>query len=114
MTCVCSFSIYFLPYSHYGYYLKDGMSVLELGAAEQSYLPEGLQLARLIGVGASKTAMEKNPVLTESMVVDLNDVVEEEGIKSEELTRLSTSVQFDAVIMANTVDFLTHPREVFK
>ena len=25
--------------SHYSYYLRDGMSVLEFGAAENSYLP---------------------------------------------------------------------------
>ena len=89
------------------------MNVLELGAAEESYLPDGLKLARHIGVGASKSAMDKNPALTESMVVDLNDVVEEEGINSEAVKELS-SIQFDAIILANTVDFLTNPREVFK
>ena len=100
-------------YSHYSFYLRDGMSVLELGAAEKSYLPEGLKLNRHVGVGAVKSQMESNPSITESFVVDLNDVVEDEGIKSVELAELGRDT-FDAVIMANTIDFLNNPREVFK
>jgi len=99
--------------SHYSFYLRDGMSVLELGAAENSYLPEGLKLNRHVGVGAVKSQMESNPSITESFVVDLNDVVEDEGIKSVELAELGRDT-FDAVIMANTIDFLNNPREVFK
>ena len=101
------------PYSHYSFYLRDGMSVLELGAAENSYLPEGLKLNRHVGVGAVKSQMEANPSITESFVADLNDVVEDEGIKSAELTDLGRDT-FDAIIMANTIDFLNNPREVFK
>ena len=89
------------------------MSVLELGAAEESYLPEGLKLARHVGVGASQAQMAKNPALTESLIVNLNDVEEEKGVNSEELRRLS-SEPFDVIIMTNTIDFLTDPREVFK
>ena len=89
------------------------MSVLELGAAEESYMPEGLKLSRHVGVGASQVQLAKNPALTESLVVDLNDVEEEKGVNSEELKRLS-SEPFDAIIMTNTIDFLTDPREVFK
>lgn len=100
-------------YSHYSFYLKDGMSVLELGAAEESYLPEGLKLSRHVGVGASKNLMNKNSALTESMVVDLNDVEAEKGVNSDELRRLA-SEPFDVIISANTIDFLTNPREVFK
>jgi hypothetical protein len=89
------------------------MSVLEFGAAEDSYLPDGLNLARLVGVGASKSAMAKNAALSESMVVNLNDVVPEEGVNSDNLKKMA-SVQFDAIIMANTVDYLTSPRELYK
>lgn len=99
--------------SFYEFYLKDGMSVLELGAAEESYLPEGLKLSRHVGVGANKALMEKNPALTESYVVDLNDVEEGKGVSSDELKKLSTD-PFDVIIMANTIDFLTKPREVYK
>lgn len=99
--------------NHYSYYLRDGMSVLELGAAENSYLPENLKLSRHVGVGASQPLMEKNPSLTETLVVDLNNVVEGVDVDSNELRGLGANT-FDAIIMANTIDFLTSPREVFR
>jgi len=98
---------------HYGFYLKDGMEVLEIGAAEESYLPQNLKLASHIGVGGSQALMDKNSALTESFVVNLNDVVPENGIKSDELRALGTN-KFDVILMANTIDFLTNPREVFR
>lgn len=89
------------------------MSVLELGAAEESYLPDGLKLNRHVGIGAVKSQMEQNPSITESFVVDLNDVVEDIGIKSVDFSNLGEDT-FDAIIMANTIDFINNPREVFK
>lgn len=102
-----------LSLSHYSFYLKDGMSVLELGAAEASYLPENLKLSRHVGVGANQKLMDQNPALTESLVVDLNDVIKERDVNSDDLRRLS-SEPFDAIIMANTVDYITSPREVYR
>ncbi|KAL3789036.1 hypothetical protein ACHAWO_004593 [Cyclotella atomus] len=99
--------------NHYSFYLRDGMSVLELGAAEESYLPDGLKLNRHVGIGAVKSQMEQNPSITESFVVDLNDVVEDIGIKSVDFSNLGEDT-FDAIIMANTIDFINNPREVFK
>jgi hypothetical protein len=63
--------------------------------------------------------MEENPSITESLVLDLNRVIEDEGLDSEEFETLfaggeDEDMRFDAVIMANTIDFLNHPREVFK
>ena len=89
------------------------MSILELGAAEESYLPPNLQLRRHVGIGAVKSQMNDNPSITESYVVDLNNVVENIGIQSVEFANLGEDV-FDAVIMANTIDFINNPREVFK
>lgn len=89
------------------------MSVLEFGAAENSYIPEGLKLSRHVGIGANQKLMNRNSALTESLVVNLNDVTEEKGINSEELYNLGPG-SFDVVIMANTIDFLTSPREVFR
>ena len=89
------------------------MSVLELGAAEESYLPPDLKLNKHVGVGAVKSQMEANPSIGASLVVDLNDVVDDEGVDSAEFAALCDG-EFDAVIMANTIDFLNHPREVFK
>jgi hypothetical protein len=89
------------------------MSVLELGAAEESYLPDDLKLNRHVGIGAVKSQMEQNPSITESYVVDLNDVVEDIGIKSVDFSNLGEDT-FDAIIMANTIEFINNPREVFK
>ena len=57
--------------------------------------------------------MEKNTALSESIVADLNDVIEEDGVKSNELRSLGAN-SFDVILMANTIDFLTNPREVFR
>jgi len=89
------------------------MSVLEFGAAENSYLPDGLKLSRHVGVGANKALMDENSALTESLVINLNDVVQEQGIKSDDLKAFGTET-FDVILMANTIDFLTSPREVFR
>ena len=89
------------------------MDVLELGAAEESYLPPDLKLSSHIGVGGSQTLLDKNPALTESFVANLNDVVPENGVNSDELRALGTN-KFDVILMANTIDFLTNPREVFR
>ncbi len=101
------------PRSHYSFYLRDGMTVLELGAAEESYLPPDLKLNKHVGVGAVQSQMDANPSITSSTVVDLNRAVDDKGVDSEEFDELCRE-GFDAVIMANTIDFLDHPREVFK
>jgi len=100
--------------NHYSFYLRDGMSILELGAAENSYLPPDIKLNKHVGVGAVQSQMDANPSLTSSMIVDLNRVKEDEGVDSEEFGELCGEERFDAVIMANTIDFLNSPREVFK
>lgn len=98
---------------HYSYYLKDGMSILEFGAAEESYLP--ITPSRHVGVGANAELMAENPSLTERMVVDLNQVVPGRDIDNDDIRRLAQGDSlFDAIVMANTVDFLSSPREVFR
>jgi SAM-dependent methyltransferase len=98
---------------HYSFYLCDGMSVLELGAGASSYLPKDLKLDRHVGVGASESALKKNTALTESMVVDLNNVIANRDVDSDDLRKLATE-PFDAILLANSVAFLTKPREVFR
>jgi SAM-dependent methyltransferase len=99
--------------SHFDFYLKDGMSVLELGAGRDSYFGKNLKLSRHVGVSASMSAMEGNPSLTERLVVDLNKVVEERDVDSDDLRRLA-SEPFDAVVMTNVIPYLTSPREVYR
>lgn len=98
---------------HFGYYLRDGMSILEFGAGEDSYLPSDLRTSRHVGVSADLATMNKNPRLSERLVVDLNKVIEERDVDSDELRRLAAE-PFDAVIMTDTVGFLSSPREVFR
>lgn len=101
------------------------MSILELGAAEKSYLPPNLKLKRHVGIGAVQEQMDANPSITSSKVIDLNDVIDDVGLRDEKImsdfyTSNGSSGEeeeeegFDAIIMANTIDFLIHPREVFK
>eukprot|EP00526_Cylindrotheca_closterium_P007799 CAMPEP_0113620328 /NCGR_PEP_ID=MMETSP0017_2-20120614/10357_1 /TAXON_ID=2856 /ORGANISM="Cylindrotheca closterium" /LENGTH=651 /DNA_ID=CAMNT_0000529987 /DNA_START=31 /DNA_END=1986 /DNA_ORIENTATION=+ /assembly_acc=CAM_ASM_000147 len=98
---------------HFRFYLKPGMSILEFGAAENSYFPKDLEISRHVGVGLNEKLMNENPSLTEKMMVDLNNVVPERDVDSDELRKLKAE-PFDAVVMTNTVDFLTSPREVFR
>eukprot|EP00549_Striatella_unipunctata_P018840 CAMPEP_0118688402 /NCGR_PEP_ID=MMETSP0800-20121206/8901_1 /TAXON_ID=210618 ORGANISM="Striatella unipunctata, Strain CCMP2910" /NCGR_SAMPLE_ID=MMETSP0800 /ASSEMBLY_ACC=CAM_ASM_000638 /LENGTH=632 /DNA_ID=CAMNT_0006585659 /DNA_START=53 /DNA_END=1952 /DNA_ORIENTATION=+ len=93
---------------HFEYYLREGMSIVEFGAAEKSYLPEGMEMKRHVGL-----SLQKNPALSERYVVDFNKVNEGEGIESDTIQELGVN-QFDAVVMTNTIDFLTSPREVFR
>lgn len=62
-------------------------------------------------MGLSPELMEQNPSLTERMVIDLNKVSPDVGV--EELESLGSD-SFDAILMANTIDFLTDPKEVFR
>jgi SAM-dependent methyltransferase len=89
------------------------MSILEFGAAEESYLPDDIKPSRHVGVGLNTKLMEENPSLTAKMMVDLNKVVPDRDVDSDELRMLATE-PFDAIIMTNTIDFLTHPREVYR
>jgi SAM-dependent methyltransferase len=98
---------------HYAFYLQDGMSILEFGAAEDSYLPKNRQFRRHVGVGASAAMMQQNPSLSERLVVNLNKVVKDRDVDNDDLRRLAQD-PFDVVLMANTVPFLTSPREVFR
>jgi SAM-dependent methyltransferase len=100
---------------HYEFYIQPGSSILEFGAAENSYLPDSIQTSRHVGIGANEKLMNENPRLTEKFVIDLNKVNPGRDIDSDVLKTLaSTTEQFDYIIMANTVDYLNHPREVFR
>ncbi len=108
------------------------MSLLEFGASTNSYLPSNLKLKKHVGIGAVQEQMDRNPSLTSSMVLDLNDVVYDVGLRGEEemFRRYCADGAeeeaeeeeeeeeeeglFDAIIMANTIDFLISPRELFK
>ena len=50
------------------------MSVLELGAAEKSYLPENLKLSRHVGVGLNDKLMGENPSLTSRTIIAIPNI----------------------------------------
>ena len=111
--CIASSLLCLSAGSHLSFYMKPESSILEFGAAEESYLSDEMKPSRHVGVSLSPKLMDQNPSLTEKLVVDLNNVVPERDVDSDELRRLASD-PFDYVIMTNTVDFLTHPREVFR
>ena len=67
-----------------------------------------------VGVGAVQSQMDSNPSITSSYVVDLNNVIEDVGLNNVDFKEDLEKGEYDAVIMANTIDFLINPREVFK
>ncbi|GMI36458.1 hypothetical protein TrCOL_g256 [Triparma columacea] len=99
--------------NHLAFYLKEGDDVLEFGAGEDSYFPKGLKLGSHVGVAYTADKMKLNPSITELITADLNDVEEERGVRSEDVKGLGQG-RFDKIVMTNTVDFLTRPREVFR
>jgi SAM-dependent methyltransferase len=99
--------------AHFEYYLEDGVSVLEFGPGEDSYLPDSIKPSRHVGVGANLKAMDMNPSLSERLVVDLNKVIPERDVDSDDLRRLASD-PYDCILMTNTVEYLTNPREVFR
>ena len=55
--------------------------------------------------------MNSNPSLTEKLTLDLNDCTEDVGVNAFPENMYN---KFDVVLISNTVDFLTEPKEVFK
>jgi hypothetical protein len=87
----------------YGEILKPGMRVLDLMSSWRSHIPESLELETLVGLGLNSEEMGNNPQLTSHVVHDLNLD-----------PRLPFDDQsFDAVICTVSVEYLTHPFNVF-
>jgi SAM-dependent methyltransferase len=76
--------------------------VLDLMASWDSHIPEGLDPARVVGLGLNRNELDANPVLDERTVHDLNRD-----------PRLPFSdASFDLVLNTVSVDYLTRPFEV--
>lgn len=99
--------------AHFNFYISPSDNVLEFGCGSDSYFPPSLNLSRHVGVAFSDKLMKENPSVTEFIMADLNEVEIERGVESEEIKALGQS-SFDKIVMTNTIDFLTHPREVFR
>jgi len=73
--------------------------VLDLMAAEDSHLPEGLDVGELVGLGLDRPAMESNPRLDRRVVHDLNA----------EPRLPFDDASFDAVLCSFSFAYLAHP-----
>jgi SAM-dependent methyltransferase len=84
-------------------FVKDGMTVLDLMSSWTSHLPADVRPARVSGLGMNRTELAENAVLTDWTVHDLNA---DPRLPYE-------SGDFDAVLCAVSVEYLTRPLEVF-
>jgi SAM-dependent methyltransferase len=68
-----------------------------------SHLPEDIRPSKVVGPGMNRKELDANPVLTERLVHDLNET----PVPFADAT-------FDAVVRTVSVEYLTHPFEVFR
>lgn len=83
---------------------RANSSVLDMCSSWISHYPEGFSAGRVAGLGMNVQELEKNPVLTEYAVQDLN-VSPKLPYKDNE---------FDIITNAVSVDYLRKPIEVFQ
>ena len=90
--------------SLYGRLLKPGSKVLDLMSSWNPHLPHSLELSQLTGLGLNREELAKNPRLTDYVVRDLN--------RNPALP--FGNQEFEAVICTVSVEYLTHPGEIFR
>lgn len=83
--------------------LPAGGAILDLMSSWISHLPPEVAYSRVAGLGMNAVELERNPRLDEFSVHDLN--------AAPELPYPDAS--FDAVVNAVSIQYLTHPVEVF-
>jgi SAM-dependent methyltransferase len=88
----------------YGRLIPSGSMILDLMAGPDSHLDRVSDPAMVVGLGLNKSELEANSVLSEHVIHDLN---------SDPLLPFIHN-RFDIVINTVSVDYLTHPLEVFR
>ncbi|MGD2064597.1 MAG: class I SAM-dependent methyltransferase [Nitrospirota bacterium] len=84
--------------------LPPGARILDLMASWDSHVPVAvLRPAAVTGLGLSRDELDANPILAERVVHDLND----------QPALPFADGSFDAVVCTVSVEYLTHPIEVF-
>lgn len=81
----------------------DGVAILDVCSSWISHYPKGYTAGRISGLGMNREELERNPVLTDFVVRDLN---EDPTFPYEEDT-------FDVITNCVSVDYLTKPLAVF-
>lgn len=87
-----------------GLVTEDAPVILDLMASWDSHLPKSVKPARVVGLGLNNEELQANPALTERIVHDLNA---DPALPFPDGT-------FDAVLNVVSVEYLTHPEEVFR
>ncbi len=88
----------------YARFLKPGMQVLDLMSSWVSHLPDDIPDLTVTGLGLNERELAENPRLAERIVHDLN----------REPRLPFADGRFDAVFCTVSVEYLTHPVEVFQ
>lgn len=88
---------------YYGSLIKPHYSVVDLCSSWVSHLPDELKPKSMIGYGMNSSELSSNPVLTKTVVRDLNE--------TPRLTEVEDA-SVDVVICSVSVDYLTKPVEV--
>lgn len=78
------------------------LDVLDLCSSWVSHYPSGRRLGRVAGLGMNAVELDKNPILTESVVRDLN----------KEPTLPYKDASFDVITCTVSIDYLTSPLKV--
>ena len=78
--------------------------ILDLMAGWDSHIPEGIEPARLVGLGLNENELQRNKALTEYRLHDLN---RDPTIPFPDRT-------FDVVLNTVSVDYLIHPLRIFE
>ncbi len=84
--------------------IKDNTQILDLMAGPNSYLPETLKQVDVTGLSIKESDLQSNPALNQYTLHDLNQQPEL-PYKNE---------QFDVVVCAFSVEYMTQPIQVFK
>ncbi|MEJ2132008.1 MAG: methyltransferase domain-containing protein [Gammaproteobacteria bacterium] len=84
--------------------LECGSAVLDLMSSWVSHLPEEMAFSRVAGLGMNTEELARNPRLDDYVVHDLNDQPE----------LPYGDAEFDAVLIAVSVQYLVRPAEVFR
>jgi len=84
--------------------LEEAPVILDLMAGWDSHLPPELNPAEVVGLGLNPNELSENPVLTRTVIHDLN---RDQNLPFPDET-------FDVVINTVSVDYLTRPVEVFR
>ena len=88
----------------YAELLPPDSAILDLASSWKSHLPDQLSRRRVVGLGMNETELRENEQLDEWLVHDVNQD-----------TRLPfQEEEFDAVVMAVSVQYLIHPVELFR